>query len=223
MTRRLRDRVLPPLIGLVGPWIVKSLGSTWSVRRLGLHPRDERARGVPGRYIVALWHCTLLPMAYVHRDQDGIVLASKHGDGELITRALAGLGFVVARGSTTRGGAEGMRAMIRATETHTGDLALTPDGPRGPARKAHPGLVYLAALTGYPILPFTVAAKSCWRFASWDRFEVPKPFTRIAVVSGDPIPVGREDLERVPDVLARYEAAMAIIEERARARLTEAW
>ncbi|MFG0319647.1 MAG: lysophospholipid acyltransferase family protein [Planctomycetota bacterium JB042] len=224
--RRLRDRVLPPIVSVVGPAIIRAFGVTWKIRRLGYDPYRARSAGETDlRTIVTLWHETLFPLAYVHRNEGAKVLVSRHGDGELIVRALLGLGFSVARGSTTRGGAAGLRDLVRAAKRDTCDLSLTPDGPKGPRRKAQPGVVYLSAMTGFPILPLALVADRAWRFRSWDRFMVPKPFARIAVVAGDPIEVPRAGLEeRVEEHLRRFEEEMARAEARANEALADgAW
>ena len=160
--RLVRDRLLPPLVSMLGPPLVRALGGTWRVTRVGFDPfRARREGGGDERCIVALWHDTLLPLAFVHRGEGACVLVSRHGDGELIARTLAGLGFELARGSSTRGGATGLRGLLRAARSGKGDLALTPDGPRGPARRAKPGLFHLAALTGFPILPSASPRRRC--------------------------------------------------------------
>ena len=95
------------------------------------------------------------------------------------------LHFSVVRGSTTRGGVEALRQMVRlGKDAH---LAITPDGPRGPRRQVQGGLVYLAARTGLPIVAFGVGYGRAWRLKSWDRFAVPKPFTLGTVVTSTPV------------------------------------
>jgi lysophospholipid acyltransferase (LPLAT)-like uncharacterized protein len=116
----------------------------------------------------------LLP-AYHYARPDIKVLISTHADGQLIAEACQRLGFALARGSSTRGGVEAVRDMLRANDTH---LAVTPDGPRGPRRRVQAGVVYLAARTGLPIVPVGFAARRPWRAKSWDRFAVPRPFSR---------------------------------------------
>ena len=219
---RLRDRWLPAVVSVVGPFIVRALGCTWRVERHGLDPFVERQKGATDRYIISLWHNTLFPLAYIHQGEDATVLVSRHGDGELIVRILNRLRFRVARGSSTRGGARAFRELVRVAKEGQGDLSLTPDGPKGPSRKAQAGVAYLSAMTGFPILPLALVSDRCWRFNSWDRFQIPKPFTRIAVVAADPIHVERKNLEdRLPEWLDRYERAMESAEEEARRRLSE--
>jgi lysophospholipid acyltransferase (LPLAT)-like uncharacterized protein len=207
--KRLRDRVLPALVASLGPAILHLLAATWRVERVGAHPHVDRRSGKPGRYIIAFWHATLLPLTWLHRGEDATVLVSRHGDGELIARVLTRLGYRVARGSSTRGGARAALELLRFAEQATADIGITPDGPKGPAERAQEGIAFLAAKSGLPILPLAMVAERAWRLRSWDRFVIPKPFSRIAVATGQPIAVPPEvDRSAILEVLARYEAEM---------------
>jgi lysophospholipid acyltransferase (LPLAT)-like uncharacterized protein len=154
--------------------------------------------GLEGRYIYAFWHENMLLPAYHYARPDIKVLISQHADGQLIAEACERLGYQVARGSTTRGGVEAVRDLLRAgAAIH---LAVTPDGPRGPRRRVQPGVVYLAARTGLPVVPVGLGTCRPWRAKSWDRFAVPRPWTRARCVTGPPLvvpaAVDREELER---------------------------
>lgn len=174
------------------------LGSTWRIRRLRIHEQDARlARGE--RCIFAFWHARLLPLVFTHRRRSIAVLISRHRDGELIARIITRLGFLTGRGSSTRGGEEGIRDMLRHAEDHR-LLALTPDGPRGPAEQVKPGLVYLASRTGFPVIPVASASSSAWRLDSWDGFRIPRPFARVVVAYGAPIAVPARLRERELEV-----------------------
>ncbi|MDO8137578.1 MAG: lysophospholipid acyltransferase family protein [Candidatus Brocadiales bacterium] len=138
--------------------------------------------------IIAFWHSGMLVPAYVGRGQGIRVLISQHTDGEYITRVIGNMGFGVVRGSSTRGGARAMVNMVREAERgHF--LAITPDGPRGPREKAQSGAIFLAKRTGLPILPIGLGFSSCWELPSWDRFRIPKPFSKVVLVFGEPISV----------------------------------
>lgn len=174
---------------------VMTLGATWRVRRIGPDPRRTGRPG-SGGCIFAVWHAQQLSLAYTHRHGAIAVLSSHHRDGELMSRVLVRLGFISARGSSTRGAEGGLREMLRyARRGHS--LAMTPDGPRGPAERVKPGTVYLASRTGLPVVPVGGAATRAWRLRSWDRFTVPRPFSRVVVAYGDPIlvPAAIEDSE----------------------------
>jgi lysophospholipid acyltransferase (LPLAT)-like uncharacterized protein len=176
-----------PVAAEAAALMVLALGATWRLVRVRVHEQEARLdRGE--RCIFAFWHSRLLALTFTHRRRSVAVLVSRHRDGELIARILARLGYRGARGSSTRGGEEGIRDMLRHAEEGR-LLAITPDGPRGPAEHVKPGLVYLASRTGYPVLPLAAAASSTWTLSSWDRFRVPKPFARLVVVYGPTIVV----------------------------------
>ena len=175
--------------GVVGGAAVDALFATTRLVREGAeHPNRFRERGAP--VVFVFWHGQLLPLVHYHRDEGVVVLVSEHADGEYITRVILRQGFGVVRGSSTRGATRGLKGLIRAArEGH--DLALTPDGPRGPARVMKPGALAVAQATGAPIVPLAVAASSAWYAGSWDRFMVPKPFARLRIAYAPPVRIGR--------------------------------
>jgi hypothetical protein len=182
---------------LLGTGLLTALGLTWRVGWLDPDgPGAAIARS--GRCIFALWHSRLMALTFTHRHRGVAVLVSQHRDGELITRVIERWGYVAARGSSTRGGEEGTRELLEsASQGRT--LAITPDGPRGPAEMVKPGLVYLASRSGLPVIPVAAAGRPEWRLRSWDGFRVPKPFSRVNIVYGAPMRVppdlSRADLE----------------------------
>lgn len=182
---------------IAGGWLLRLLGATWRIEWIGIPGREVRPAG-GGRCIYAFWHARLLPLCFTHRDRDIVVLVSRHRDGELIARIVERLGFRPARGSSTRGGDEAVREMLRLAEGGQ-LLAISPDGPRGPACVVKPGLAYLASRTGFPVIPVAAAGAGGWRLRSWDRFMVPAPFTRLKVAHGaaQTVPSGltEEELE----------------------------
>ena len=124
------------------------------------------------------------------------VLASRSRDGEIVSRYVARFGLPTIRGSSSRGGAGALRQLV-ATVRAGEDVAVVPDGPRGPRRQLQPGVVTLAALTGAPIVPLAFAARPARRLASWDEQLVPWPFARSVLVLGETIAVPRDaDRER---------------------------
>lgn len=170
----------------LGAALLWLLGHTWRVRLIGVRERDpELART---GCVFGLWHQRLLPLVFTHRGRGAVVMISRHRDGELIARVIQHLGFATARGSSTRGGSEAARAML-AHVLDGRQVAITPDGPRGPARVLKPGAVALASLGGRPFVPVAAAASGAWRLRSWDRFLVPRPFARVVVAYGEPITV----------------------------------
>lgn len=161
--------------------------------RFDLHGTEhlERLRGEGRGCIYVLWHGRLLPLGYLHRGQGVVGLISRSEDGEHLARALGRWGFVAVRGSSSRGGSAALREVVRHAQAGR-SVAITPDGPRGPRQKMKPGVIVAAQLTGLPIVPVAAGANRGWWFGGWDRFLVPKPFTRIRVVYGEPVEVPRE-------------------------------
>jgi lysophospholipid acyltransferase (LPLAT)-like uncharacterized protein len=117
-------------------------------------------------------------------------LASQHRDGEIATRALAAWGIQMVRGSATRGAVGGFLRLVHAFRAGY-NLAVIPDGPRGPRHSAKPGVIRLAKATGAPIFPVSYAASRSLRLGSWDRLMIPLPFARVTVVVGGPLRVPR--------------------------------
>ena len=139
------------------------------------------------------WHRCLIPCAcYFHARFKPAVLISLSFDGELIARTIEQLGFLTARGSSTRSGGSGLWALAKAVERGH-PAVFTADGPRGPVYKVKPGAVKLAQLTGYSIGIFYAHPEKAWMLRSWDRFLIPKPFSRVAISWGRNIEVPQSE------------------------------
>jgi len=183
------DRLLATITGVLGAALVTLLGLSLRVRRLG---PDGTARGGSGagRRIFAFWHGELLPLACTHRRRDVCVLVSRHRDGECAARALRLMGFQTARGSTSDAGLEGAFQMCASLKNGR-DAAVAPDGPKGPRQRVQPGIVYLAQRTGAGLVPVACRCERSVLLGTWDGFQIPLPFSRVVVVSRDPIRVPR--------------------------------
>ncbi len=177
---------------------------------------EELSRWAAGEpCIVAFWHEVLpsMPIAWQLAKRRGratpaVVLASGHRDGRMIGMAMGTFGLRMVVGSSSRGGASGLRRLAAALREGA-DVGLTPDGPRGPRRVAAAGVAQLAALSGARVLP--VAAWTQWalKFHSWDRMRFPLPFGRGRLVFGPTITVPRQDWESaLPLIEAALTAAM---------------
>jgi lysophospholipid acyltransferase (LPLAT)-like uncharacterized protein len=130
--------------------------------------------------VFTLWHGQMLPLLWTHRGQGVSVLISEHRDGEIIARAATALGFRTIRGSTFRGPDRALAGLVR--ELRAGhDVAVTPDGPRGPAGQFAPGALIAAQRANAPIVSVGAAATRVWKLKSWDGFIIPKPFARVTV------------------------------------------
>jgi len=161
----------------LGVLLVRLLGWTWRIRVS--HDEDVRRLRSAGQPIVfMLWHGQLLPLLYQHRNERVVVLISEHGDGEIIARIAQRLGYETVRGSTSRGAARALLGLARIIEEGR-DLAITPDGPRGPAKSLAPGALIVAHRTRAPLIAAAVTVSRAWRLKSWDQFLIPKPFARL--------------------------------------------
>lgn len=201
------------IAGAVTP-LIEALGGTYDWIESGMRHLDDVRR--EGRHpIFALWHGRILPGLLHMRDRGIVVITSENFDGEWIARVLPRFGYGTARGSTSRGGAKALVQLRR--ELRAGrPVAFTIDGPRGPAGVAQPGAVWLAGATGNPILPLHVEAADYWTAPSWDRHQVPKPGSVVAIAIGTPIEIPREPNDAQLDAGRReLEAAMAHLREHA--------
>ena len=168
--------------------------------------------------ILALWHGRILPGLFFLRNRGIVVITSQNFDGEWIARILTRYGFGTARGSTSKGGARAL-VQLRRDLSDGRPAAFTVDGPRGPARVAQPGAVWLAGATGNPILPFHIETDRHWTLSSWDRTQIPKPFSRVAIAFGPPLVVGSSEPEDVDRMLRELEATLRSLEDRTHAML----
>lgn len=175
------------------------LASSW---RFDVSGGEHHDLAVRGPFVYALWHHTLLPLLWWHRHRGITLLVSRHRDGELLAGPAARLGYRLARGSTTQGGAAGFRALLRDLEGGHA-VAVTPDGPTGPPRRIKPGVLRAATASGAPILPVAAVANRAWRLRTWDRLVVPRPFARIALRYGDLIRPVADDEEALGQTVAR--------------------
>jgi lysophospholipid acyltransferase (LPLAT)-like uncharacterized protein len=156
--------------------------------------------------IFAFWHGRILPATIFWKHRGIVVITSQNFDGEWIAGIIRRFGYGTARGSTSRGGARAL-VQLRRELADGRPAAFTIDGPRGPARVAQPGAVFLAGATGHPLLPFHIEADRFWTAGRWDATQIPKPFSTVRVAIGAPIYVadtadatidaGRVELERV--------------------------
>ena len=187
----------------------------------------EAARRDPGQYILCFWHSRFVLMPYCYPGPRIVVLSSNHRDAEALVRILRKFGIEQARGSSTSGGATGLRQILCKVGEGC-DVGLTPDGPRGPRRRVQPGVVAVARFTGLPIIPVTFSASPSRRLRTWDGTLLPKFFSKGVFIYGDPLVVPRDatavvqeetrlalesELDRITDLA---DDAMALVLEDAR-------
>lgn len=175
--RSVGGRWLPPLLSL----LFRALSATWRLRYEGRALLEAALR--EGPLVLAFWHGEQLALLAAHRGLGLSPLVSWSADGELLARALPGLGYGVIRGSSSRGGAEAMGEAL-ALLARGGSPALAVDGPRGPRHQPKPGAARLAAASGRPLLFVVAEVSAALRLRSWDRFEIPLPFATVRIRYG---------------------------------------
>jgi lysophospholipid acyltransferase (LPLAT)-like uncharacterized protein len=184
----LRERIA----GLWGAIALELLGRTWQFETVGAgHLAALRSRSVP--HLLVLWHRDLLPLLWFHRGYPTAILVSRSGDGGYLAEVARRWAYRVLRGSSSAGGPSALKSLIRVLQ-EGGEVALAPDGPRGPALRAKPGAALAAARTGAGVLAIAAWPSSAWRARSWDRMVVPRPFARIRIAYSQPVHVPATDL-----------------------------
>jgi lysophospholipid acyltransferase (LPLAT)-like uncharacterized protein len=207
---RLRDRLLPWLVGWVGALLTRFLYASWRIDMVDPEDISGGVRRHERQIIVSFWHRQILMMMIHYRHYPVVVPVSQSRDGEYVAQAMTRYGLTSVRGSSSRGGLTALRGVIE--EARRGlSPTITPDGPKGPRYSVHPGIWMLARRTGLPVYPFGVAARNAWTAKSWDEFCVPLPGTRVVVAVGPGVFV--EDYDE-PESFCRavHEALMGATE-----------
>jgi lysophospholipid acyltransferase (LPLAT)-like uncharacterized protein len=210
---RLVLALIPLLTG-----VVRLVGMTMRISFVDPHGVTPFATPKPTKPLIyCFWHNQQILAAYFCRDLGIRVLISRSRDGEYIARIVEHLGFGTVRSSTSTGKVNALRGLVR--ELKAGHhVAITPDGPRGPVYRAQPGVVFLGSLSGHAVVPFGCATAPAWRLHSWDGFEIPKPFSKAAIVVGQAIPIPRKLSEdQVREWCAKIEQEMNKARDEARA------
>jgi len=189
------------IIAWFGPWL-----AYWTIRVLGRTMRFEEVNPEIPRYfwekglpaIGAFWHGRLLMMPFAYKGKRLSFLVSPHRDGQIIGKALIRFGFHPILGSSYKQGFSALKEMLKAIENGS-DIAIVPDGPRGPRYQVKIGVIELAKRTGKPIVPVSFSSSKKKIFNSWDQFLLPYPFSKGVFIWGDPICVDpdgdQDDLE----------------------------
>jgi len=192
-----------PIAAAIGPFLVQALAATWRIRVRGAE-HLHRLREARRPFVFVLWHSRILPLLYHHRNEEVVLLISRHRDGQYLANLGERWGYRSVRGSTKRGGEVGLLGIVRALQGGA-VVAITPDGPRGPAEQVQPGAVAAAQHAGVPLLPIGARPSSAWWLGSWDRMCIPKPFAGLEIVYGPPIEVapGKEGLRGAMEAVGR--------------------
>jgi lysophospholipid acyltransferase (LPLAT)-like uncharacterized protein len=201
-------------ISALGAPVIRALAATWRWHVEGYaHYESIVASG--RQPIMAFWHGRILPATVFFKNRGIVVITSQNFDGEWIAGIIRRFGYGTARGSSSRGGARAL-VQLRRDLAAGRPAGFTLDGPRGPARVAQPGAVFLAGATGYPILPFHFEASRFWEMNSWDRTQVPKPFSRVALAIGAPLHVTGTAKDTIDAARIDLERALGVLEAAAK-------
>lgn len=205
-----RERVLIRLADLAFYSLIRIIGKTirYEVEGWDNFEAIEKAGKLP---IYAFWHDRIFAGTYFFRDRGIVVITSQSLDGEYIARFIQRLGYGAVRGSSTRGGVGALVEMIRfMRQGHA--MAFSVDGPKGPRYKAKTGAVLLAKKTGNTMMPFVVESKKFWTIKSWDKLQIPKPFTRARLMIAKPIYVPADaDDEIIERKLAELQQSLDVL------------
>ncbi|HEY7289168.1 MAG TPA: lysophospholipid acyltransferase family protein [Vicinamibacterales bacterium] len=201
-------------IAVVGYRLMALLGRTLRWRVEGVDHLDAVVRG--GRQpIMAFWHGRILPATVYFQRRGIVVITSENFDGEWIAGIIERFGYGTARGSTSRGAKRALLQLRRGLAAgHPAGFTL--DGPRGPARVAQPGAIWLAKATGNPVVPFHLEASAYWTLGSWDRTQIPRPYATVSIAMGEPmdVPAGADE-RGIEDARRALESRLAALETRA--------
>jgi lysophospholipid acyltransferase (LPLAT)-like uncharacterized protein len=187
---KIRDPRLIAAAGWLGTRAVRTLCATLRFDSRSAGPVAVDPLQPPERepFIYALWHENFFVPITRFGNPDVTALVSRHADGQLLGSLLRSVGMRVVHGSTSRGGVQALRELMRSGVGH---IAVTPDGPRGPRRVVQSGVVYLASRTGLRVVPVGVGHRRPWRVSTWDRLVIPRPFSRARCLFGRPLSVPR--------------------------------
>ena len=183
-----RQRVVIRAADLAFYLLIRIIGRTTRFTVEGWEHLEAATRDGGGPPIYTAWHDQVFLATYYFRRRRIVVMTSRSFDGEYIARFIQRFGYGAARGSSTRGGTGALVEMVRLVRAGC-PAGFTSDGPRGPRRVAKMGAVLLAKKTGRPVLPFAVCAARRYEVPSWDRLQIPLPFTRAQVIIAPPIHV----------------------------------
>src|SRR5499426_4705267 len=182
-----KQRLIIRFAGVALYWMIRAIGATLRFEVKGWEHHTDREL-----LVYCFWHNRIPIATYFWRHRGIVVMSSRSFDSEYIARFIQRFGYGAAKGSSTRGALAGLIQMIRAVRAGK-SAAFTVDGPKGPIYEAKPGALLLAAKSGAAILPFSISLAQSWRLPSWDRIEIPKPFTRAVVVIGQRFKVENGD------------------------------
>lgn len=216
---------------LNSPLIVRTAGTAcgaafWMIfrtlrkdlRTTGVSPYDATGSQ---RYLYSIWHDSAVLAAYGGNHSHTVALTSRHRDGSFVEKVVGFKGVGAVRGSSGRTGGRAARQLLEVAKTH--DIVMTPDGPRGPRRIMSRGIIYLASRTGNPILPTAFACHNAWEIqGSWTTQTIPKPFSRVVLLAGEPITIPADlDQREIELYRLQVQQAMDAMDDQAQALIRE--
>lgn len=158
--------------------------------------------------IYVFWHRNIIPLMYLHRNQNVAIIVSQSKEGEIIAGPTELLGYKTVRGSSTRGGVRALHEFLKISDKYS--LGVTPDGPLGPREILKKSVLFIAYHTQFPLIPMAVEIDREWLFSTWDLFRVPKPKSVIDVSYGEPVYIRdqnnlEQDLEKLQMAMDRLQ------------------
>ncbi len=183
--KRFKDRLMFTLLPPLAAVLIRLIGAFLKIEYVGRE--HVKSYWDKQQYVIlAAWHDQLLMIMQCYEGSGAKILISLSKDGELIARTVQRFRLQVVRGSSSRGGREALRSMVSLGREDV-DLGITPDGPKGPRHQLKAGVAQLAKLTGRPVIPVAFVCSRGYRFASWDRFLLPFPFSHAVYSLGAPV------------------------------------
>ena len=184
--------------GFLGTAFFRALVGTIDFKWAFYDPEVDRALGTQ-KYVLMFWHEHILCPLFVRRHCAATMLLSQHGDAEFVSQVAGFLGMKCIRGSSSHGSIAALKQFAQLKNQEHGILAFTPDGPQGPYRCLAPGAIWLASYLQLPIVLYGIGYDRPWRMSSWDRFVIPKPFSRGRIIASPmlsiPKRLAKDDLE----------------------------
>lgn len=209
---RIRGKVVDWLIGLLAVLVFRGLFLTLRLRFLTADKTNPYTAEGDDRFIYCVWHDQLLIPIFGGKHRHTAALVSQNRDGSFVDAVLRSAGILAIRGSSSRGGAQALRRLIEEAEGK--HIVITPDGPRGPRREMSAGIVFLASQSGRAIVPTAFTCNRGWRFGTgWTDLLVPKPFSKVHLLTGEPIHIPPDLADLSAEVL-RVQAAMQAMNDR---------
>jgi lysophospholipid acyltransferase (LPLAT)-like uncharacterized protein len=208
-----KKRWLIRFVGFLAPRLFNIYCKTLRFKIVGFRELDELRTSSPN-FLFLMLHGHNFFGSYGCRNKDACVMTSLSADGEMLTRYLEYFGFTTVRGSSSRGGASGLKSLVSAVKVGN-DCVIAADGPRGPYGKVKDGAVLISKLAGCPIVLVSASASSYWTFEkTWDKFILPKPFTKCVIKFKAPIYIDKDiKNDQIPEISRRLSEELVAFNE----------